>query len=63
MNTIKYPALFDLEKDPKEQIDLASKHPEIVIKISKIADSIRTILGDKLTGIKGKEVRPVGKID
>ena len=63
MNTIEYPALFDLEKDPKEQIDLASKHPEIVIKISKIADSIRTILGDKLTGIKGKEVRPVGKID
>ena len=63
MNTIKYPALFDLEKDPKEQIDLASKHPEIVIKISKIADSIRTILGDKLTGTKGKEVRPVGKID
>ena len=63
MNTIKYPALFDLEKDPKERIDLSSKHPEIVIKISKIADSIRTILGDKLTGIKGKEVRPVGKID
>ena len=63
MNTIKYPALFDLEKDPKERNDLASKHPEIVIKISKIADSIRTILGDKLTGTKGKEVRPVGKID
>ena len=63
MNTIKYPALFDLEKDPKERIDLASKHTEIVIKISKIADSIRTILGDKLTGIKGKEVRPVGEID
>ena len=63
MNTMKYPALFDLEKDPKERIDLASKHPEIVIKISKIADSIRTILGDKLTGIKGKEVRTVGKID
>ena len=63
MNAIKYPALFDLEKDPKERNDLASKHPEIVIKISKIADSIRTILGDKLTGTKGKEVRPVGKID
>ena len=50
-------------QNEKHKIDLASKHPEIVIKISKIPDSIRTILGDKLTGIKGKEVRPVGKID
>ena len=44
-------------------IDIASKHPEIVSKISKIADSIRIVLGDRLTGIKGKEVRPVGEID
>ena len=63
MNTLKYPALFNLDNDPKEQIDIASKHPEIVSKISKIADSIRIDLGDRLTGIKGKEVRRVGEID
>jgi hypothetical protein len=34
-----------------------------VKKISKIADSIRLILGDQLSGIKGKEVRPVGRIE
>jgi hypothetical protein len=35
----------------------------MVIKINKIADSIRKILGDRLTGIKGSEVRPVGRVN
>jgi hypothetical protein len=34
-----------------------------VEKITKIADSVRTVLGDRLQGIKGSEVRPVGRID
>ncbi len=63
MNKIEVPALFNLETDPKELRDVASEHPELVVRISKIADSIRTILGDRLTGIKGSEVRPVGTID
>ena len=63
MNKIETPALFNLETDPSEQEDLAEKYPAIVAKISKIADSIRGVLGDRLTGIKGAEVRPVGRVE
>jgi arylsulfatase A-like enzyme len=63
MNTIAENALFDLTTDPQETTDVAAMHPDIVEKISAIADSVRTVLGDRLTGIKGSEVRPVGRID
>ena len=63
MNEINTPTLYDLTNDRSEQYDIAFQHPEIVKKISKIADSIRLILGDQLSGIKGKEVRPVGRIE
>jgi len=62
MNEIKTPALFNLKTDPQEQFDVAAQNPEIVAHISKIADSVRNVLGDRLTGIKGQEVRPVGRI-
>ena len=63
MNEITIPTLYDLTNDPSELNDIAFKHPKIVKKISKIADSIRFILGDQLSGIKGTEVRPVGRIE
>ena len=63
MNKIEEPVLFNLETDPEEQNNIAKEHPKLVAKISKIADSIRGILGDRLTGIKGSEVRPVGRIE
>jgi hypothetical protein len=63
MNEINTPTLYDLTNDRSEQYDIAFQHPKIVKKISKIADSIRLILGDQLSGIKGKEVRPVGRIE
>lgn len=62
MNTIAENALFNLETDPQETTDVAAKHPKIVAKIAAIADSVRTVLGDRLTGVKGKEVRPVGRV-
>jgi len=63
MNKIETPVLFNLETDPEENLDVASENPELVAKISKIADSIRQVLGDRLTGHKGSEVRPVGRIE
>ena len=63
MNEIETPVLFNLETDPEENRDVASENPELVAKISKIADSIRHVLGDRLTGVKGSEVRPVGRIE
>ena len=62
MNEVKTPVLFDLSQDPAEQFDIADQHPAIVKKITQIADSIRLVLGDRLTGVKGNEVRPVGQI-
>lgn len=62
-NEISIPELYNLNLDPEEQKNIAEAHPEWVSKISKIADSIRGVLGDRLTGIKGSEVRPVGRID
>ncbi|NBS20007.1 MAG: arylsulfatase, partial [Flavobacteriia bacterium] len=63
MNAIESPALFNLENDPSETRDVAADHPEMVEKITKIADSIRAVLGDRIKGIEGKEVRPVGRVD
>jgi arylsulfatase A-like enzyme len=63
MNEIQTAELYDLSKDPEEQENLATTHPEWVEKISKIADSVRLVLGDRLTGTKGSEVRLVGRVD
>ena len=63
MNEVNVAELYNLDYDPMEQNDVAHLHSEMVVKISKIADSIRGVLGDRLTGVKGSEVRPVGRVD
>ena len=63
MNEIKIPKLFNLDSDPSEINDIASENQQVVKHILMIADSIRYVLGDNLKGIKGREVRPVGRID
>ncbi len=63
MNEITSPELYNLQLDPEEQQNIAALHSEWVAQISKIADSVRGVLGDRLTGIKGSEVRAVGSID
>ena len=60
MNTIEEEELYDLRLDPEEKNNIAAQHPDVVLKINAIADSIRLVLGDRLTGIKGNEARPVG---
>ncbi len=55
-------ALYDILNDEKEAINVANQHPEIVKSLEIKADSIRQILGDKVKGITGKEVRPLGNI-
>ena len=63
MNEIKIPKLFNLEVDPSETNDIANDNKQIVNHILMIADSVRYVLGDNLKGIKGREVRKVGRID
>jgi len=56
-------ALYDLINDEQETTNIAKDHPEIVKKLQIKADSIRQILGDKIAGIQGTEVRPLGDIN
>lgn len=53
-------ALYDLTADPGEKTNVADKHPDIVKRLTALADAARTELGDSLTGVKGKGVRPSG---
>ena len=55
-------ALYDLINDEKELNNVAATNREVVKTLQIKADSIRQILGDKITGIKGSEVRPLGNI-
>jgi arylsulfatase A len=54
-------ALYDLEADPGEKVNLADKHPEIVERLTKLADKARADLGDTVTKMEGKGVRPAGE--
>lgn len=54
--------LYDLTIDRIEKHNVISKHPEVVTYLSAKADSIRLVLGDKITGTIGTEVRPLGKL-
>lgn len=56
-------SLFDLETDPSESVNVADDHPDVVKHLSGLAVSIRQELGDSITGIAGKEIRPAGKVD
>jgi arylsulfatase A-like enzyme len=53
-------SLFDLAADPGELRNVADDHPEIVARLSKLAEPIREALGDSLTATIGKEVREAG---
>ena len=53
-------ALYDLTADPGETRDVSVEHPEVVRRLSALADPARRALGDKLTGVAGDERRPAG---
>jgi arylsulfatase len=53
-------SLFDLEADPGEQTNLVAKYPEIVEKLSALAQTMRQELGDSLLGVQGSGLREPG---
>jgi arylsulfatase A-like enzyme len=54
-------ALFNMKTDPGEKANVASKHPEVVERLSQLAATIRRELGDELTATKGSEIRAAGQ--
>ncbi|MAB79935.1 MAG: arylsulfatase [Planctomycetes bacterium] len=52
--------LYDLEQDIAEQVDVAQTHPQVVRKLSEMADRMRNRLGDRLQEVKGSQVRDAG---
>lgn len=56
-------ALYDLSTDPGETLDVQSQHPDVVERLTQIADGYRKTLGDDLTKQTGTENRPAAKVD
>jgi arylsulfatase A-like enzyme len=56
-------ALYDLQSDKGEHIDVAEQHPDIVKRLEALAEKARDDLGDGATGREGKGVRPPGRVD
>lgn len=54
--------LYDLEADIGESTDVAAEHPDVVERLSRLADAARAELGDALTGARGAGVREPGRI-
>lgn len=55
-------ALYDLEEDVGETTNVADEHPEVVARLTALADRVRVELGDGLTETEGAEVREPGRV-
>jgi arylsulfatase A len=54
--------LYNLARDIGEQNDLSRQHPEIVRRLTALAEKSREDIGDSVTGVTGKNVRPPGRV-
>ncbi len=52
--------LYDVVSDPWEAYNVAQENPDIVRYIGELARTMRSRLGDSLTGVQGSETRPAG---
>ena len=56
-------ALYDLRLDEGEKRNVADLHPDVVERLTKLAEPLRAELGDALKGVKGNALRAVGKVE
>ena len=54
-------SLYNLQTDISEQNDVSKQHPDIVRRLTSMADKMREDIGDSAKKIKGKNVRPIGQ--
>ncbi|MCA9058689.1 MAG: arylsulfatase, partial [Planctomycetaceae bacterium] len=54
-------SLFDLDADVGETTDVKADHPDVVERLTALADIIRSELGDGPR--KGSAIRPAGQIE
>lgn len=55
-------ALYNLREDIGEQHNRAADSPEVVQRLSQLAEQARQELGDSLTKTRGNEIRPAGQL-
>jgi len=55
-------ALFDLENDIGEQHDVSARHPEIVKRLTALADQMRQDIGDSAEKMTGQNRRLPGRL-
>ena len=57
------PELYDLRRDPGERFNVIAEYPEELSKLSRIADEMRSELGDDLRGVEGSGRREPGRVE
>ena len=55
--------LYNLKDDISESRDISLEYPNLVAALELIGDSARRRFGDNLKGVKGTELRPIGRLD
>ena len=55
-------ALYDLDNDPSESMNVADQHPDIVEELMQVANDAKLELGGIMPNQKGAGVREVGKL-
>ncbi len=55
-------SLFDLKNDVGETTNVIDRYPDVAKRLMAAAEVARRELGDRLTGRKGSEVRPPGRL-
>lgn len=55
--------LFDLETDIGESQNVAADYPDVVARLTALADRQRSLLGDRLSGMEGSETREPGRVE